>query len=100
MIQFNLDKVFDMAAEYIYSDEKKPLTDDVEYLFEMLSGMRDEYTYDEVARVVNSINFSIDPDTGCIVDDDLKGIKKLDVAWITSHFGFLFGMLYALNHKE
>lgn len=103
MIKFDLDEAFEMATEFIYDDENKnsPLANDVEYLFEFLSGMREEYTYEEVARVVNSLSVLIyDDDDLAELKKTLRGIKSEDIAWIAAHFGFLYGILFAINHKR
>ena len=90
MVNFNLDKVFDMAAEFADEHKNSPLADDVEYLFEWLGGMRNAYTNGEVARVVNSLS----------VAKSIRGIKSEDIAWIAAHFGFLYGMLFATNREK
>lgn len=88
MIHFNVDKVFNDAAEYIYSDEKKPLADDVEYLYERLCNMEYEYTHGEVSKVINAINLSVDDEEEQENIKAIKGVKSADIAWIASHFGF------------
>ena len=104
MINFDLDKVFDMAAEYISQQEGKPssrLVDDVEYLFERLGDMsRKGYTNGEVPRVVNSLSIVLhEADDYEEMRKSIRGIKSEDIAWIAAHFGFLYGMLYVLKYK-
>ena len=101
MVRFDLDKVFDMAAEFADEHKNSPLANDVEYLFEWLGGMRDAYTNGEVARVVNSLSISLCEDEDYDeMKKSIRGIKSEDVAWIAAHFGFLYGMLYAVNRDD
>ena len=100
MVRFDLDKVFDMAAEFADKHKNSSLADDVEYLFEWLSGMRDAYTNGEVERVVNALGLSFDNEEEAEMKKSIRGIKSEDVAWIAAHFGFLYGMLYAANREK
>ena len=101
MVHFDLDKVFDMAAEFADEHKNSPLADDVEYLFEWLGGMRNAYTNGEVARVVNSLSVALHTDEDYEeMKKSIRGIKSEDIAWIAAHFGFLYGMLYAANREK
>ena len=101
MVNFNLDKVFDMAAEFADEHKNSPLADDVEYLFERLGGMKNSYTHSEVARVVNSLSVALYTDEDYDeMKKSIRGIKSEDIAWIAAHFGFLYGMLYAANREK
>lgn len=101
MIRFDLDKVFDMAAEFADEHKNSPLADDVEYLFERLGGMRNAYTNGEVARVVNSLSVTLHTDEDYDeMKKSIRGIKSEDIAWIAAHFGFLYGMLFAANREK
>ena len=101
MIKFDLDIVFDMAAEFAEEHKNSPIANEVEYLFEWLGGMRGAYVNGEVARVVNSLTVSLCEDEDYEeMKKSIRGIKSEDIAWIAAHFGFLYGMLYATNRDE
>lgn len=105
MIKFNADKIRDMLAEYLYNDElngkRDPkIFDILEYLFEQMSEIENfDYQRGEVDRVLNSFQLCIDSEMTRENIEGVRGVKSPDVAFIASHYGFIFGLLCAENAR-
>ena len=100
MINFDADFINDLVATYLYEDiegRDPEIFNYVQYLWEQLQEENWNYRHGEVTKVLNSFKM-------CELSEDatenkkaVHGVKADDVAFIATHYGFVFGMVYAEN---
>ena len=102
MIKFDYDDLAEQTAEYLKThDKNEPLANDIEYLFGVLTELKELYKYGEVPKVLHAICMKFEDEEDYEeMQQSLRGVKGENIANIAANFGFLYGILYAVNKKD
>ena len=96
MIDFDLSRLHEFISNYVYEEvagRDEEIHDTVQILYERLLLMN--YNDGEIEKVMRALCGAEDPDDAEEISKYLRKISKDDIAFIASHFGFLYGMVYA-----
>ena len=101
MINFDYDKICYMLDCYLGAENSvKALVDDLVYLKNKLDEEAEvSYCNNEINRVMNSFKLEHSNELAAQNIKAIKGVKSQDIAFIAAHVGFLFGALFAENHR-
>ena len=97
MINFDYDKICYMLDCYLGAENS------VKALVYLKNKLDEEaevsYCNNEINRVMNSFKLEHSNELAAQNIKAIKGVKSQDIAFIAAHVGFLFGALFAENHR-
>lgn len=102
MIKFDAEVINDLVSTYLYEDiegRDSKIYSDVEYYWEKIQEIFSDYRNGEVSRVLNSFQLCEDNEDERENKKAVRGVKSEDVAFIASHYGFIFGLVWAENRR-
>ena len=99
---FDAEEIIGMIETYLYEVEtgRNPaVLEMVEHIYEQVQEANFDFMHGEVDRVLNSFQICVDSEDTRANIKDVKGVKREDVAFISMHYGFLYGLVYAENKR-
>lgn len=101
-MKFDFWQIMDIIGEYVEGeiDGRNPeILRYVEYFYQEVQEelLRDRDYFKTVKNTLDSFQLAGDSEAQEARARALSKIKKIDAAWISANFGFMFGMVYAEN---
>lgn len=99
-MKFDAEFITELIWIYLDDDTKgknPEIYNIVEYLWEQMREANLHYRHGEVERTLNSFQLCADSEDSRENQKAVKGVSAADVAFISSHYGYIFGLVWGEN---